>query len=177
LAFRSGDDETAVVLYEELLSLPKEDRPSHYASPENVQQGVYQKVRDAFEENLLRSKARLGRIDEVLIRIAEAKAELPPLMVEGNDKPRVYWLLEQRKRLRSIHLEVVRYLMNHGRLAEASNMLAEIAEEHPADTSIRVVDEDSGKASTWRIGPTVRRMWHEFEIVEWDVADRIAAAQ
>jgi len=172
-AYESGNYQAATQLYQQLLDVPKDKWPSNYFNPANARIDLYGMVRRDFSRSLFKSKARLGQLEQVLAQIAAMEAELPPLSDDLNTEEQINQLLQKRADLRGIRLDVVRYLMDEGQLSEASTMLDDIAKSRPEPMSIRILHK--GNWSSYFIGPTIRRMWREFEVVRWDWAERIQA--
>ncbi|MBN2583487.1 MAG: hypothetical protein JXL80_10495 [Planctomycetes bacterium] len=173
-AFEDRQYEDAIRLYEQLIELPKDQWPEYMLNPANGD--MYEVSRQNCRHCVLEARIGLGKIDDTLAVVAAEEAKLPPLDPKTEDYAALREGLGRRNGWRRIRLAAVRYLIERGRLDEASAMMNEIARSRPDPmrfTDSHIALQLNGGYTSFVPRHEVRRLWREFDTVAWDLSDKI----
>ena len=184
-AYNQKQYKQAVDLYAQILILPKEDWPEYmFMSMGSDGRTLYQHQCAFIQTRIGRCKIRMGEHQLVLDKIQKQIEQLPSL--EPDD---VGWVepaaIYRGKPLREAQLEWPRMLIEQQQFDQAQNYLDEMAKDLP-DLSqylnermyIRTKTSNGGETTqSYSPRSALRRTWHEYEVVLWDLHDARGKAQ
>lgn len=172
-AFEVGRYEEAAALFRQCLESPKDPQTNS---------DLDEYFRRTYRGKLLECRIRLGEMRVALDEVTAEEAALPPLDPTMEDAGALRKLLERRHGLRHIRLSAVRYLMERGRLDEASEVMERIAEGRPDPMrfhnhhmTVHKYHPETGEViggSSFTPRSLVENLWREFDTVAWDLSEQ-----